>query len=82
MAISTVKLTLNGQDYSLTYDSQSGTYKGTVNAPSISSYSQTDHVFAGVVTVTDTAGNTATATKSDFSSLALRVKETDRKSVV
>lgn len=75
MAISTVTLTLNGQNYNLTYDSQNEVYKATITAPSTSSYGQTGHTYNGVVTVTDSAGNTATATKDDFSSLALRVKE-------
>ena len=38
MAINSVKLTLNGQDYLLTYDSVSGKYKATVTAPAVSSW--------------------------------------------
>lgn len=37
MAINTVKLTLNGQEYNLTLDAQTGKYKATVTAPSVTS---------------------------------------------
>lgn len=35
MAISTVKATINGQVYDLTYDATSGAYKGTITAPPV-----------------------------------------------
>ena len=76
MAINSVKLTLNGQDYNLTYDSVSGKYKATVTAPSVSSWSvESDHKYHGVVTAADVAGNETIATVSQFSSLGLRVLE-------
>lgn len=76
MAINSVKLTLNGQDYLLTYDSVSGKYKATVTAPAVSSWNvESDHKYHGVVTAEDAAGNEAVATVSDFSALGLRVLE-------
>lgn len=75
MAIKTVKFTLNGQTYDLTYDSASGKYTATINAPSTTSWAQTDHKYPGTVTATDTAGNASTATKAQFATLALRVLE-------
>lgn len=75
MAVETVKFTLNGQTYDLAYDSASGNYKATISAPSVTSWNEEDHKYAGVVTVTDDAGNTTTATKDEFPSLALRVLE-------
>ena len=75
MAVETVKFTLNGQTYDLAYDSASGQYKATISAPSATSWNEEDHKYAGVVTVTDDAGNTTTATKDDFEALALRVLE-------
>jgi hypothetical protein len=76
MAVSTVKFTLNGSTVSLTYDSSSGTYKGTITAPGTTSWGQnTDNKYHGTVVATDTAGNSATATISEFATLGLRVLE-------
>jgi hypothetical protein len=76
MAINTVQFTLNGQTVNLSYDSSSGSYKGTVTAPGTTSWNANDdHKYHGEVKVTDTAGNTVTATVTDFSTLALRVLE-------
>lgn len=75
MAIDTVKLSLQGQEYTLNYDIASGTYKATITAPSVTSWNEADHKFYGTVTATDTAGNSVTATKADFDSLGLRVLE-------
>jgi hypothetical protein len=76
MAINTVQFTLNGQTVNLSYDSASGSYKGTVTAPGTTSWNANDdHKYHGTVKVTDTAGNSVTATVTDFSGLALRVLE-------
>lgn len=72
MALKSVKFTLNGQTVSLTLDAASGQWKGTVTAPSTTSWGQTDHKYPGTVTAEDVAGNTTTA---DFPGLALRVLE-------
>lgn len=76
MAIQSVKFKLNGQTYNLSFDSTEGVYKATITAPSTSSYKEnSDHKFHGEVTVTDSAGNVATATVQDFATLGLRVLE-------
>lgn len=76
MAIKIVKFTLNGQDYNLTYDSTAKAYKATVTAPSTTSWNENDdHKFHGTVVVEDTAGNSTTATVTDFTTLGLRVLE-------
>lgn len=79
MAISTVKATINGQVYDLTYDATSGAYKSTITAPPGSSYNQNDgHYFPVSITAQDTAGNSTTVSDSDptlGNSLKLVVKE-------
>ena len=76
MAIKTVKFTLNGQEYNLTYDSTAKAYKATVTAPSTTSWNENDdHKFHGTVVVEDVAGNSTTATVSEFATLGLRVLE-------
>lgn len=75
MSITSVKFELNGQSYDLQYDSTSGKYKATISAPNTTSWNETDHKFAGVVTVTDNAGNETVADQSDFPALGLRVLE-------
>lgn len=79
MAISTVKATINGQVYNLTYDASSGAYKATITAPSTSSYNQnTGHYYPVSITAQDSAGNSTTVSDSDptlGNSLKLQVKE-------
>lgn len=78
MAINTVKATINGQVYTLTYDSATGKYKATITAPSSSSYNQSGHYYNVQVQATDTAGNVTTKDSSDATlgaSLQLTVKE-------
>lgn len=70
MAIKTVKVTINGSEYSLT-NSSGNIWTGTITAPGATSYNETDHEFPVTVTATNDAGTTA----SD-SSYGLRVKET------
>jgi hypothetical protein len=82
MAIKTVQFTLNGQTVSLSLDSASNSYKGSISAPGATSWGQNDdHKYHGEVKVTDTAGNVTTATVTDFSTLALRVLETIKPSI-
>lgn len=69
-AIKTVIATVNGTDYTLTYNSTSGAYEASITAPTKSSYSQTNHVYGVTVKATDVAGNVATDT-----SKTLRVLE-------
>lgn len=76
MALKYVKFVLDGQTYDLTYDSGSGKWKGTITAPSKSSFPENeDHKFHGVVKVEDLAGNQSQATVDQFPELGLRVLE-------
>ena len=69
-AIKTVIATVNGTDYTLTYNSTSGAYEASITAPTKSSYNETNHVYPITVKATDVAGNVATDT-----SKSIRVKE-------
>ncbi len=71
MAIKTVKATLNGQVYDLTYNATTKKYEATITAPGITSWGLNNHVYPITFTATDVAGNT----KSDASK-TIRVKET------
>lgn len=64
MAIKSVALTLNGQNYSLAKDASTGKYKASITAPTNSSYNQADHVYAMVLKATDQANNITTIDKS------------------
>jgi hypothetical protein len=78
MAISTVKATINGQQYTLTWDSATSKHKATITAPSTSSYNQSGHYYDVQVQATDVAGNVTTKDSSDGTlgaSLQLTVKE-------
>lgn len=78
MAVNTVKATLNGTTYTLTYNSTTGAYEGSITAPTKSSYNQTDHVYKMTVIATDTAGNSTTMDSGDAtygSQLKLKVTE-------
>lgn len=79
MAVKTVKASINGQEYNLTYDESSGSYKATITAPSKSSYNNNDgHYYPVSVTATDDAGNSTTVTDTDTTfgdDLKLKVKE-------
>lgn len=79
MTVQSVKITLNGQDYNLTYNSTTANYEATINAPSTSSFNETDGYYGIAVTATDTAGNSTTVNANDSElgeNLQLVVKET------
>lgn len=79
MAIASVKATLNGQQYTLTYNSSTGLYEATIPAPNYSSWPQLDHKYGIVLTATDNAGNSTVVDRNNAqfgSELAIRVKET------
>lgn len=57
MAVQEIKAFLNGQEYTLTYDEESGEWTSPYQAPSKSSYNQPNHVYVGSVKVRDDAGN-------------------------
>lgn len=78
MSVQSVKATINGQEYTLTYNSSTGKYEATVTAPGKSSYNQTGGYYGVTVTATDDAGNSTTVSASDATlgeSLRLVVKE-------
>lgn len=79
-SIKTVIATINGQEYTLTYNSTSGKYEATITAPSTTSYHVNDgHYYPVTLKATDNAGNVATINDTDSSlgaKLKLRVKET------
>lgn len=60
MSVKTVQATINGQTYTLTFNSSTGKYEATVTAPSKSSYNQSGHYYGVTVKATDEAGNTIT----------------------
>lgn len=65
MPITSVKLTLNGTQHTLSYNASTEMYEGTITSPAVSSYSQSGHYYGATVTVTDSDGNTTTLTPSD-----------------
>lgn len=67
MAISSVKATVNGTAYTLTYNSSTGAYEGTITAPSKSSFNQSGGYYGVTVTAYDDAGNSTTVDSSDSS---------------
>ena len=78
MSVKTVQATVNGQTVSLTYNSSTGRYDGTITAPSKSSYNQSGHYYGVTIRATDDAGNAETADASHStlgSSLQLKVRE-------
>lgn len=78
MAISSVKAIVNGTSYTLTYNSSTGAYEGTVTAPTKSSFNQSGGYYGVTVTAYDDYGNSVTADSASTSlgdSLKLYVKE-------
>lgn len=79
MAIKTVKATINGQSYDLTYNESTGKYEATITAPSESSYNNnSEHYYPITLTATDDGDNSTSINDSDEkfgANLKLRVKE-------
>lgn len=78
MAISTVKVQINGTWYDLTYNSSTGKYEKTITAPNTTSYNLAGHYYPVTVQVTNTAGTVKTVNDTDATvgnSLKLVVKE-------
>lgn len=79
MAVKTVQAIVNGQTYTLTYNSTSGKYEATITAPGTSSYNVNDgHYYPVTIKATDVAGNITTKDDTDAAlgaSLKLKVKE-------
>ncbi len=79
MAIKSVKVTINDQEYTLQLNSGTGKYETTVNSPATSSFNNNEgHYFPVEVKVTDMADNVITKDDTDPAlgdSLKLYVKE-------
>lgn len=78
MAVNTVQAIINGQTYTLTYNSGSGKYESTITAPSGSSFNQSGGYYNVTIRATDTAGNLTEKDAADATigaSLRLTVKE-------
>lgn len=76
--IQTVKATINGQEYTLTYNDTSGKWEATLTAPTLSSYNKSGHYYGVSVTAQDDHGNSSSVDANDSSlgtSLRLVVKE-------
>lgn len=80
MAVQSVNVSIDGQNYNLTYNGTSGKWEATITAPSITSYNKNaGHYYPVQVQATDQAGNSTTKDDTDGtlgSSLKLYVKET------
>ena len=92
MAVTTVKATINGQEYALTYNNTSKKYEATIPAPSqtsgmnnngsgpgVGTLAQGKGYYPVTLTATDDAGNTTTIDDTDNThgqALRLKVKET------
>lgn len=59
MSVKTVQAIVNGQTVTLTQNSSTGKWEGTITAPSKSSYNQTGHYYPVELQATDDAGNIA-----------------------
>lgn len=78
MAISSVKAKINGTTYTLTYNSSTGAYEGTITAPTSSSFNQSGGYYDVEITAYDDSGNSVVANSADDSfgdDLKLYVKE-------
>ncbi len=80
MAVSTVKVTINGQTYDLTYNSHSGKWEKAITAPSVTSYNiNAGHYYPVQIQAADHAGNKTSKDDRDKTlggHLRLAVKET------
>ncbi len=78
MAISTVRVQINGTWTNLTYNSSTGAYEATITAPSTTSYNRTGGYYPVTVEAKNTAGTVTTVNDSHAtlgSSCKLRVQE-------
>ena len=79
MAVKSVQIIINGVTTTLTLNSSTGLYEGSVTAPDKSSYNiNSGHYYPVTIKATDDAGNTTTVNDTDSTlgaSLKLTVKE-------
>lgn len=76
MAIKTVKATLNGSTYNLTYDSTQNAWTATLTAPGSTSFNLPGGYYDVGITATNDAGTQTTANASTNNGCKLVVKET------
>ena len=75
MAIQTVKVTINGTEHTLEYNSSTQKWEKTITAPTTTSYNRTGGYYPVSVTATNQAGTSNTITDADSDDLKLVVKE-------
>lgn len=78
MAVNTVKVNINSQNYNLSYNETSGKWEATITAPNTTSWNETNNKYGVTVTATDEAGNSTVKDRTDATlgeSLQLRVLE-------
>ena len=76
MAIQSVRAQVNGQWYTLNYNSANGRYEASITAPGQTSYNLPGGYYDVTVEATNTAGTTGTANASSLNGLKLYVHET------
>lgn len=84
MAISRVRVQINGTWTTLTYNSATGAYEATITAPTTTSYNRTGGYYPVTVEATNTAGTVTTVNDSHATlgnSCKLRVRETTKPTV-
>lgn len=82
MAISSVRAQVNGTWYTLSYDSASGSYKGTITAPGSTSFNREGGYYDVTIEATNTAGTKTIVNGSDLADLQLVVRETVKPLIV
>ena len=78
MSVKSIKATINGQGINLVYNSGTGYWEATTNAPSQTSWGEPDHKYGVKLEATDDAGNKTVIDQSDETfgeQLKLRVLE-------
>lgn len=81
MAVQSVKINLNGQNYNLVYNTTSKKWESTVTAPSTTSWNEVENKYGVTVTATDDAGNSTVVDRSHETlgnALKLRVLEKEK----
>lgn len=75
MAVKTVLATIDGQQYSLTYNGTTGKWEATITAPSKTSFNLAGGYYNVAIEATNDAGTKGTADASTLAGLQLVVKE-------
>ena len=78
MAVKTVQAIINGQTYTLNYNSETQRYEATITAPAKSSFNEDGHYYPVTVKASDDAGNETSVDDTHETlgaSLQLKVKE-------